>query len=88
MLPLWITLGVNHFVVLETIADFVHLNPLVVCAPWFIVLHVFVLLPSRWLHQVNRSVGKFALAVRGSNPSSPRMTVLSLKRRCHEQAFS
>jgi hypothetical protein len=45
MLPLWITLGVNHFVVLETIADFVHLNPLVVCAPWFIVLHAFVLLP-------------------------------------------
>jgi hypothetical protein len=74
---------------LNPMVNFVHLIHLFICAPWVHrVAHAFV---SLLLNDFTKSTNLFVsspLLVHGTNPSSPCMTALSLKRRRHEHAFS
>jgi hypothetical protein len=79
---------------LKPISNFVHLNPLVVCALWAIACHVIMSLPlvgfTMWVTSLVRSLLLIlgVLARPWTQFPSPCVTALSLKRHHHEQASS
>jgi hypothetical protein len=87
LIILWV--ATQLFMFLKPISNFVHLTPLVICAPLIHRVTRLHVTPPRSLHSVSHSVGKFSLAYPGSFASL-------LKRDCskpeetssgHERAF-